>query len=116
MKTKKVFKKAAEEIIGELIDESLEKQKKIEKINDKMMKRKLIKTLNTEEINNKIRSTVKIFYEISADIKKFNSKLMKKMFWNEVDQKLEKLGKKLEAKKLQNTNKFKEYRKSKQKI
>ena len=41
---------------------------------------------------------------------------MKKMFWNKVDEKLEKLGKKLEAKKLENINKLKEYRKYKQKI
>ena len=41
-----------------------------EKIGDKIMKSKIIEKLNTEEINNKIRKEVKIFYEINADIKK----------------------------------------------
>ena len=41
-----------------------------EKIGDKIMKSKIIEKLNAEEINNKIRNEVKIFYEINADIKK----------------------------------------------
>ena len=43
-----------------------------------------------KEIKSEILNEIKIFKKINKEIKKFNSKLMKKMFWNKTDQTLEK--------------------------
>ena len=60
-----------------------------------------------KEIESEIQNEVKIFYEINIEIKKSNSKLMKTMFWKEVDETLGRIGRKLETTKLENTNKLK---------
>ena len=60
-----------------------------------------------KEIESEIHNEVKIFYEINIEIKKSNSKLMKTMFWKEVDETLGRIGRKLETTKLENTNKLK---------
>ena len=99
---KKSFKESAEEVISELIDELLEEQEKLEENHDKIMNIGIIEKITMEEIKSEILNKIKIFEVINTETKKFNSKLMKKMFWNEADETLERLRRKMETKKLKN--------------
>ena len=48
--SRKKLNESAEEVIDELIDELLEEQKKVEKINNKIMKHEIIERLNIKEL------------------------------------------------------------------
>ena len=106
----KSFKVTAEKVIDELIKELLIEQKKLEKINDKVMKHEIIERLNIKELDSRIHDEIKLFEEINTKIKKLNKKIMKNMFWDETDETLEGLGRKKEAEKIESVHKIKAYR------
>ena len=62
----------------------MEEKQKIEEIHDRMMKNKIIERLNMKEMDSKIHDELNMLDEVNLKIRKFKSKLMKKIFLNEL--------------------------------
>ena len=62
----------------QLLDEILEEQKKVEKINKKIKKREIIQRLKIKEIEPKMVDETKALEELIRKLRKLNKKIMKK--------------------------------------
>ena len=62
----------------QLLDEILEEQKKVEKINKKIKKHEIIQRLKMKEIEPKMADETKALEELIRKLRKLNKKLMKK--------------------------------------
>ena len=110
-KMRKNFKESAKEVIDEIMKELLEEQKKIEKINYKIMKHEIIEKLNIKEIMSEIFDESKVLDKIKTKLIKLKKKIMKKRFWDVSDEQetLEGLERKIATEELQRVNKIKAY-------
>ena len=93
-----------EERYEELLEELLEEQKKLKMINNKIKKHEIIEGINIKEIESEILDKTKVPEEIKTKLKKLETTIMKKRFWNKIDEQ-EKLGRlkiKIETEKLKN--------------
>ena len=62
----------------QLLDEILEEQKKVEKINKKIKKHEIIQRLKMKEIEPKMVDETKALEELIRKLRKLNKKIMKK--------------------------------------
>ena len=76
----KLFKESTEEIIEELIVELLDEKKKLGKINDEIMKHKIIERFNINKMESKILDETKVLHEIKTRLRKLKTKKIKKGF------------------------------------
>ena len=93
-----------EERYEELLEELLEEQKKLKMINNKIKKHEIIEGINIKEIESEILDKTKVPEEIKTKLKKLETTIMKKRFWNKIDEQ-ETLGRlkiKIETEKLKN--------------
>ena len=105
----KSFKESTEEIIAEFIEELLEEQKKLEKINYEIKKHTIIERLNINKIVLKTLDETNVIDETKTRLRKLKTKIMKKWFLEEIDEQetLERLERKMGTEKLENVYKIK---------
>ena len=70
----------------EFLDELLEENKKLEKINKKIEKHEIIERINIKEIESEILDETKALEEIETKLEKLETTIMKKRCWNEIDE------------------------------
>ena len=109
-KNEKSFKESEEELKDELAKQR--KQRKLEEINDKIMKHGIIEKLNIREIEPEILDETKVYGKIKTRLRKLKTIIIKKKtFWkkNDEQERLERLERKIDTEKLESVKKIKAY-------
>ena len=109
-KNEKSFKESEEELKDELAKQR--KQRKLEEINDKIMKHGIIEKLNIREIEPEILDETKVYGKIKTRLRKLKTIIIKKKtFWkkNDEQERLERLERKIDTEKLERVKKIKAY-------
>ena len=64
----------------------LDENKKLQKINKKTEKHEIIESINIREIESETLDETKALEEIETKLEKLETTIMKKRFWNEIDE------------------------------